>query len=103
MGRVKMDFDSLSELYRQALIADGKRYAGKPKKYAPGEGIEEPLLDPVYTGPKINKSPAPPKAAQEPTVEGLEQVAAGTVRLAKNGFFYEAQVDGSWKKIDWFP
>lgn len=96
MGRVKMDFASMSELYRQALIADHKRYSAMPKTHELGAGVTEPLLDP---DPEDIEKPA----AAEPKVEGLEQAAAGSLRLAKNGFFYEAQADGSWKKIDWFP
>jgi len=98
MAELKMDFATMSALYRQALIDDAKKHAAMPKRYAPGQGVEEPLLDPV--SPKAGTVPT---EGPKDVPEGLERATEGSVRLAKNGSFYEAQADGSWKRLDWFP
>ncbi len=91
------DFDALCSLYAKALNRD----ATEPRtiKYKAGEGIEDPLLDPVYV-------PFPPKRTL--TAETItpavsdDKYPLGALRLI-NGRFYEKTGVGTWVPTDWFP
>jgi predicted ABC-type ATPase len=85
--RVDNDFDALCALYIKALNKD----ANTPRtvKCKVGEGIVDPLLDPVAV-------PVSPKGSL------AMESKVGTVLMA-NGNFYEKQPNGTWVKVDWFP
>lgn len=73
-----------------------------------GPGMLEAYFQ-VYLPPEYESlhAPASSEAVESAPAPAVQEArtgdAPGTVRLAKNGGFYEKQPDGAWVKIDWFP
>lgn len=107
-------FTKTKDLYRKALVDDEQRHREMKVKYAPGEGVEDPVADPVNPAAPIpaffSKATSPdtvlPKNVklvdgkfyeQNEHGEWALEAPAGTLR-AFNGVLYEKHPEGYWQK-----